>query len=143
MIGKYNPDIGTYRIENNIANGSGDSIPDDHLIAYRLMKEEIMYNWVKYIEKLVVSYFSLTGTMYDSENLFQQSFPDKLWEKIETFLSNLRDLPLWKDRGMSSTIFGGKNTYDFWLTIFQTGKTPDGQAVLVNPINYVEMSEKK
>jgi len=143
LIGKYNPDIGTYRIENNIANGNGDSIPDEHLIAYRLMKEEIMYNWVKYIEKLIVSYFSLTGTMYDSENLFQQQFPDKLWEKIETFLENLRELPLWKDRSMASTVFGGKSTYDFWLCIFQTGKTPDGQAVLVNPINYVEMSEKK
>ncbi len=143
LIGKYDSDIGTYRIENTIANGKGDSIPDDHLIAYRLMKEEIMYNWIKYIEKLIVGYFSMTGIMYDSENLFQQLFPEKLWEKIETFLENLRDLTLWKDRSMASTIFGGKNTYDFWLSIFQSGKTPDGQAVLVTPINYVEMSEKK
>ncbi len=141
LVGKYDSDIGTYRIENNIANGKGDSIPDDHLISYRLMKEEIMYNWVRYIEKLIIGYFSMTGTMYDSENLFQQKFPDNLWKKIERFLENLRDLPLWKDRSMASTVFGGKNTYDYWLAIFQTGKTPDGQAVLVNPINYVEMSE--
>lgn len=143
LVGKYDSDIGTYRIENNIANGHGDSIPDDHLIAYRLMKEEIMYNWIKYIERLIVNYFSMTGTMYDLENLFQQQFPDKLWEKIETFLSNLRELPLWRDRSMSSTIFGGKNTYDYWLEIFQTGRTLDGQTVLANPINYVAMSEKK
>ena len=54
LIDKYDPEIGTYRIENTIASGSGNDIPDDHLVAYRLFKEEIMYNWVQYL-KLVIS----------------------------------------------------------------------------------------
>ena len=140
LINRYDPDIGTYRIENAIGSGQGTSIPDSHLIAYRLMKEEIMYNWIKYIEKLISAYFSLSGTMFDSENLFMSKFDDKLWERIETFLENLRELPLWKDRGLATTIFGGKNPYDYWAIIFQTGKSPTGTQVLSKPINYIEMS---
>lgn len=142
LIGKYSSDIGTYRIENTIASGNGSTIPDDHLVAYRLMKEEVMYNWIRYIEFVIKAYFSFTGEMFDSDNLFQQKFPEGLWERIETFLENLRELPLWKDRSMAATIFGGKNPYDYWATIFKEGRTPDGTPVLAKPINYVEMSSR-
>lgn len=57
LIDKYDDQIGTYRIENNIAAGKGDSIPNNHLIAYRMFKEEIMYNWIKYLELLLKNYF--------------------------------------------------------------------------------------
>lgn len=59
LIDKYDDQIGTYRIENNIAAGKGDYITDDHLIAYRMFKEEIMYNWIKYLELLIKKLFCL------------------------------------------------------------------------------------
>ncbi len=40
---------------------------------------------------------------------------------------------------MASTVFGGKQVYDFWATAFRTGKTPDGTQVLSKPFNVVEM----
>ena len=46
---------------------------------------------------------------------------------------------MWKDRGMASTVFGGKQVYDYWYTVFRTGKTSDGTRVLAKPINVVEM----
>jgi hypothetical protein len=51
-------------------------------------------------------------------------------------------LPLWKDRSMASTIFSGKNNYDFWKQVFKTGKTPDNAIVLSKPLNFVEMIRK-
>ncbi len=142
LEGRYDTEIGTHRIENSIAEGRGDSIPDNHLIAYRLFKEEIMYNWVLYLRLLVQNHFAFSGTMYNEENLFQQKIPDQLWENIRTFVINLRELPLWKDRSMASTIFGGKNNYDFWGTVFRTSRTPDGSPVLTAPINVAEMIKK-
>ena len=139
LVGKYDTEIGTHRIENNIAEGRGDAIPDEHLIAYRLFKEEIMYNWVQYLRLLIKNHFAFAGTMYNEENLFQQKLPDQLWENIQTFIINLRELPIWKDRSMSATIFGGKNNYDFWKMVFQTARTPDGTAVLTGPLNVAEM----
>jgi len=58
---------------------------------------------------------------------------------LEIFIKNLAKLPLWKDRSMASTIFSGKNNYDFWKNIFETGKTTDGVSVLLKPLNFVEM----
>lgn len=142
LIDKYDPDIGTYHIENNIASGSGDNIPDDHLIAYRFFKEEIMYNWIQYLKLLINNYYAFSGSMYDSENLFQQNIPEQLWENIELFIESFIALPLWKDRSMSSTIFGGKNNYDFWKTVFATANTPDGTPVLAAPINVAEMIKR-
>jgi hypothetical protein len=40
---------------------------------------------------------------------------------------------------MATTVFGGKQVYDYWNTVFTTGKTPDGTLVLSKPINVVEM----
>ena len=142
LVDKYDPEIGTYRIENNIASGSGDSIPDDHLIAYRFFKEEIMYNWIQYLKLLIKNYYAFSGAMYNEDNLFQQLLPEQLWENIELFIEAFIELPLWKDRSMSSTIFGGKNNYDFWKTVFATGKTPDGTPVLTKPINVAEMIQR-
>ncbi len=142
LIGKFDDEIGTNKIENKIAKGTGNEITDEHLIACRLFKEEIMYNWIQYIKLLVNNSFAYTGEMYDDENLFQQKFPVNLWDNIRTFLENLSNLPLWRDRSMSATIFGGKNNYEFWKTAFSTGKTPDGTAVLTVPLNVSEMIKK-
>ena len=142
LIGKYDIEIGTHRIENNIAEGRGNMIPDDHLIAYRLFKEEIMYNWIQYLRLIVKNHFAFAGTMYNEENLFQQKIPEQLWENIKTFIVNLKDLPLWRDRSMSSTVFGGKNNYDFWKSVFSTAKTPDGTNLLACPLNVADMIKK-
>jgi hypothetical protein len=142
LINKYDDHIGTFRIENNISAGKDNDITDEHLIAYRLLKEEIMYNWIKYIELLINNHFAYSGTMYDRENLLQQKFTENLWDNIRTFIINLRDLPIWKNRQMAATIFGGKNTYAFWDTVFSKGQTPDGIQVLSRPLNVTEMIKK-
>ena len=142
LIGKYNEDVGTNKIESNIANGKDSSITDDHLIACRFFKEEVMYNWVKYIELLIKNHFAFTGEMFNDQNLFQQAFNEKLWDNIRTFLENMHELPIWKDRSAAATIFGGKNPMSFWATIFSKGETLNGTKVLAQPINVAEMIKK-
>ena len=143
LIGKYDKEIGIYRIENKIADGKGDNIPDDHLIAYRLFREEIMYNWVKFLKLLINQYFSMTGEMFRDSDLFQQPIPEQLWENTRNFIRSLRELPVWKDRSMASTVFGGKQPYDYWYNIFTTGNTPDGRPVLAKPLNTIEMINRQ
>jgi hypothetical protein len=123
FIGKFNPDIGT-RIENKIQKG--EDIPEEHIIACRISKEEIMYNWLKYIEQIVKNYFIMQGKPIQEEKLFQYRFPQPLWERIEIFIKNLKNLPIWINRDLSLTVFGGKQNYSYWQSIFETGKTPQG-----------------
>jgi hypothetical protein len=88
---------------------------------------------------VIESYFTNTGRLYETSRLFQEVFPDQLWINIRKFVKNLRNLPLWKDKSMASTVFSGKNNYEFWKVTFETGRTPDGVVILAKPLNYIEM----
>jgi hypothetical protein len=142
-IGKFNPEIGVNRIEQKIIDKKDTEIKDEHLIAYRISKEEIIYNWLLYIKDVIINYFSNTGKRIEKNNMFQTAFDEQLWKNIENFIKNLIKLPLWKDRSMASTIFSGKNNYDYWDCIFKTGKTSDGAEVLLKPINHIEMIKEE
>ncbi len=138
-VNKFQPEIGVYRIENKIIDKKDSDISDEHLIAYRMSKEEIIHNWLQYLQMVIKAYMSNTGKIINDDEIFQQSFDEQLWKNIRNFIKNLHELPLWKDRGMASTVFSGKNTYDYWRTIFHTAKTPDNAVVLTKPLNYIEM----
>jgi hypothetical protein len=138
-INKFLPEVGMNRIEQKIIDGRDLDITDDHLVAYRISKEEVMYNWLNYLQNAIINYFSNKGQMIDTSKLLQYYFDDQLWTNIRNFIQNLKSLSLWKDRSMSSTVFAGKNNYDYWKTIFQIGKSPDGVQVLIKPLNFVEM----
>jgi len=43
-IGKFKPEIGVYRIEKKIIDNKDTDITDDHLVAFRISKEEAIYN---------------------------------------------------------------------------------------------------
>lgn len=138
-MNKFSPEIGTARVEKKIIDKKDTEISDEHLIAYRISKEEILYNWLQYLKKVITTYFSNTGKMFIEEKIFQTPFDDQLWINIENFVKNLSQLPLWKDRSMASTIFSGKKNYDYWKEIFETGNSIDGAIVLSNPLNFIEM----
>lgn len=136
-IGKFDPDIGTYRIENRIQKG--EKIPEDHLIAFRLSREEIIYNWLKYVQQIIKQHFIFSGKPINEDKLFQYKFPLPLWDRIRIFIRNLKQLPVWVNRELSLSVFGGKHNYEYWQTIFETGKSPQNQQVLAAPLNLMEM----
>lgn len=136
-ISKFDSDIGTSQIENKIQKG--ENIALSHLIAYRMSKEEICYNWLKYIQQIIKNYFIMQGNPIKEERLFQYKFPEPLWDRIKIFVRNLSALPLWVNKELSNTVFGGKQGNDFWQTIFETGKSPQGIQVLAEPINLMKM----
>lgn len=136
-ISKYDADFGTNRIENRLQ--AGENIPMDHVKAYRMSKEEILWNWLKYVSQIIRNYFLMQGTPLQEEKLFQYKFPEPLWDRIRNFIRNFNNLPVWSNTGLSSTVFGGKQNYEFWQHIFEKGKTPQGQQVLAEPINLMKM----
>jgi len=136
-ISKFDADIGIGQIESKIQKGV--NIPLAHLISYRMSKEEIIYNWLKYIGQIIKNFFIMQGKPIKEEKLFQYKFPEPLWDKISIFIRNLSRLPVWINKDLSNTVFGGKQVNAFWQTIFETGKSPQGQQVLVEPIDLMKM----
>jgi hypothetical protein len=139
-IGQFDPAIGTYRLERKVQED--EELPPEHLRAARMSREEVLYNWLKYVGQVVKSYFLMQGKPIQEERLFQYRFPEPLWDRIEAFIANLKRLPVWINRALSATVFGGKQTYDYWQSIFETGRTPAGQQVLATPLDLMEMVQE-
>lgn len=136
-ISKFDTDIGTYRIENRLQ--SGEALPIDHVRAFRMSKEEILYNWLRYVEQIIMNYFIMQGKPIQEKKLFQYKFPEPLWDRIRIFIKNLTNLPVWINKELSLTVFGGKQNYEYWQTIFESGKSPQGLQVLAKPIDLMNM----
>lgn len=136
-IGKFDSDIGTDKIESRLQKG--ENFAHAHLCAFRMSKEEVIYNWLRYIQQIARNYFINTGKPIQEEKLFQYPFPEQLWVNIRNFIRNLAALPLWVNKDLSETVFGGKQNNSFWQTVFETGQSPQGVAVMPKGINLIEM----
>lgn len=136
--GRYDHSIGTRRIENRLQKGDTD-IPEPHLTAFRMSKEEIVYTWLKYANQIIQSYYLSVGTPFDDRKLFQYKIPDVVWKNIKRYLTRLRDLPIWVNIELSSSVFSGKRANDYWQSIFEEGKSTDGQQVMTLGINLQDM----
>jgi hypothetical protein len=130
LIGKYDADIASAKIEERLRKG--ETIPDNHLKAIRLTREEVLYNILRYVKDCMKRYFLFMGKTIDDRELLQQKIPDQLWGHIRKVIQNMAALPLWinSDPGLSSAVFGGKQSYEYWKHVFETGKTPQGVDVL-------------
>jgi len=136
-IGKYDDEIGTRRLENRVQNG--DDIPEPHLRAFRMAREEVLYCWISYTGQIIEHHLTTIGKPCNKERLFQYVFPEQLWTNIGNFIDNLARRPLWVDRQASATIFGGKQSYSYWEAIFETGVTRGGHKVMPSGLNIMEM----
>ena len=136
-IGKFDSDVGTDKIESRLQKG--ENFSHAHLRAYRMSKEEVIYNWLRFVRQIATNYFITTGKPIQEAKLFQYPFPDQLWTNIRHFIRNLADLPLWVNKDLSATVFGGKQNNSFWQTVFETGKSPQGVQVMAQGINLVEL----
>lgn len=137
LVDQFDMELGTAKLENKVQKG--EDIPEPHLRAFRMCKEEVLYSWLGYVRQVVQMHFVLSGHPFDPERSFQYDFPEQLWERLRAYLINLRGLPLWVNRSLSATVFGGKQNNNFWRTIFLDGKTPQGQQVLAAPLNIMDM----
>lgn len=140
FVGHWDPEKGGRKLENQLQKG--EPIPERHLRAWRIAREEILANVLKWVRLVIENYYAFAGHQVDRERLFQRAFPEALWRRIEAFLRHLAVLPCWVDRNLSSTVFGAKQNRDFWKKVFETGKTPSGVRVLAQPLELMRMIQE-
>jgi HNH endonuclease len=136
-VDRFDPAVGTYKIESKVQKG--EPIPDDHLRALRLSREEVIYNYLRLVGQIVQNYFINNGKPVDPTRLFQNRFPDPLWTNIANFLKNLTQLPAWVNHELGVSAFGAKQNYDYWWSVVTTGKSPQGQQILGQELNLLAM----
>jgi hypothetical protein len=141
FIGHWDPEIGGQKLESRLQKG--DKIPENHLRAWRIAREEILGNVLVWARLVIENYNAWMGRPIDRERLLQRRLPEDLWKRIEIFLQNLSYLPCWIDKNLSITVFGVKQNLDFWKTIFERGTAPNGIRVLTKPLELSEMIQEK
>jgi hypothetical protein len=137
FVKQWDPDLGGRRLENRLQKG--DLIPEEHLRAWRVAREEVLACVLRWVRLVIEHYFAWTGQMVDKDRLFHRPLPEELWKRIELFLKNLAVLPCWVDKNLSSTVFGAKRNRDYWNEVFLTGKSPEGVPVLTAPLDLNKM----
>ena len=59
LVGQFDMERGTARLENKVQKG--EDIPEPHLRAFRMCKEEVMYSWLTYVKQIVQLHFAIAG----------------------------------------------------------------------------------
>lgn len=129
----WDPDLGGRKLEDRVLRG--ESIKPRHLRAWRVAREEVLANILKYVRVAIEYYYALNQELIDKERLMHRPLPDVLWAMLGNVLQNLADLPCWIDTRLAQTIFGGKPSRDFWKKIFADGVSPTGIQVLARGLD--------
>ena len=97
---------------------------------------------MRYVKQIVQSFFITTGKPIDEKKHLGQ-YPIQLirvGENIENCYRLAQKTKHLVQQGLvGSSVFGGKRNKDFWQSIFESGKTPDGQEVMPQGINVMDM----
>lgn len=140
LIHQWDPEIGGWKLETRLQKG--DPIPEGHLRAWRVSREEILANILLYVQGVIKNYFAWSGEIVDEERIMQIRLSEVLWKRLALFLKRVAALPCWIDRNLSLTVFGAKQNREFWKTVFKSGKTPTGVQVLAKPLDIMEMIQE-
>lgn len=118
-IGQYDFGVGSAKLESKVQKK--EPIPDAHLRAHRMGREEILNSWVDLALNVGQTSMIALGKVWDRDRPFHRPLPDSVWASIENFIVNFSRLPLWQNRSLSATIFGGKQNSQFWKEAFASG----------------------
>lgn len=140
FVGQWDPEVGGRRLENRLQKGN--VIPENHLRGWRIAREEILANVMRWVRLVIENYYAWTGKPVQKEKLLHRGSPEELWRRIDLFLRNLAELPCWVDKNLSNTVFGAKQNLDFWARVFETGITPTGVRVLAQPLELSRMIQE-
>lgn len=136
-IGSWNPEIGSGKLENKVQNDL--DVPEDHLRAHRMGREEILQAWIELTLSVCQTVVISSGQLWDKERPFHRRLPETLWASLDHFIVNFSRLPLWKNRSLSATVFGGKQNMQFWRDAFATGTANQIRILPGGGVNLLEL----
>jgi hypothetical protein len=98
FVSQWDPDLGGRKLEARLQKG--EAIPEGHLRAWRITREEILAAILRYVRLVIENYFAVIGKQIEKDRLMQHRFPEDVWSRIEAFLRRLSGLPAWIDKNL-------------------------------------------
>ena len=137
FIGQWDPATGSAKLESKVQKDL--DVPEGHLRAHRLAREEILQAWIELALSVCQTVVVSTGQLWDRERPFHRRLPDTVWQSLDCFVVNFSNLPVWRNRSLSSTVFGGKQNLQFWRNAFATGSANQLTILAGGGINLIEL----
>ena len=81
----------------------------------------------------------MQGRVIEDSELFEQRFPEELWGLLSKLVHSVANLPVWVNKQLAATVFGGKQDHEYWKIIFESGRDRGGVAVLAKPLNLKDL----
>ena len=111
----------------------------EHLQAHRIGREEVLHALFGVLLDVCQMSVVSAGIFWDKDRPLQRRLPDAIWVTLDNFIRNFGELSVWKSQSLSSTVFGGKQNFQFWKEAFKTGNA-NGVPILGGaPLNLVEL----
>jgi hypothetical protein len=133
LIGHWDPEVSGRQLESKVQKG--ETMPEAHLRAWRVAREEVMANILRWVRLVIANYYAYTGKVVQEDRLLHNRLPDEIWDRIRNFLESLSLLPCWIDPNLSTTVFGPKQNLEFWQKVFESGRAPTGIQILAEGLN--------
>jgi hypothetical protein len=130
FVNKWDPDISGHKLESRLQGG--ETIPPNHLRAWRIAREEVLAN-------VITNYFAFVGVTVHEDRVMHRRLPPELWDRMRNFLDSMSRLPCWIDKNLGLTVFGPKQNLDFWEKVFETGRSPSNIQILASPLDLKQM----
>jgi hypothetical protein len=136
---KFNIDTGIYKIEDKLISDP-NSVPDEHLIAYRLCRQSAMVIWVEEFKK-ALSILLKTKNKYDEaswseERVLWVNMDDSDYDKIGKMFAVIRDHKIWREKNNAEIISSLSSTkISDWRNLLLNGKLPGREDKLFDPLN--------
>ncbi len=136
-IGKYDFEVGSGKLESKVQKG--EPVAPEHLRAHRIGREEVLHALFGLVLDVCQMSVVSAGTYWDKDSPLQRRLPEAAWTTLDNFIRNFGELSVWKNQSLSSTVFGGKQNFQFWKDAFKTG-TANGVPILGGqPLNLLDL----
>ena len=81
FVGNWDPDLGGRKLENRLRKG--DPIPEQHLRAWRIAREEILASVLGWLRLVIEHYNAWTGRKIERDKLLHYALSEDLWQRIK------------------------------------------------------------
>lgn len=137
--GRFDLKRGIYRIEESLANDP-ESIPDNHLRAYRICRQAAMAIWTVEFKRAIALLLNTkqkyaNGAWSSTRPLWVDISPQD-WDQIRKMIWAIRDHKIWGKHANSDITNALKSTRQKdWKEILLRGKLPGRQEQLLTPLD--------
>jgi hypothetical protein len=142
---RFNPDIGIFKMEQKISDNP-ESVPNNHLAAYRICRAAPMVIWMDQLQKAVVLLLSgnpgYTNDEWADERPLWIDIPVQQWDRIRKMFKFVREHQVWIEKSNKEILDSISATRQSdWKEILTNGRLPGRAQALYSPLTYTKIHE--